>query len=180
MLPGRLQWLCKSCWCSMIWSKAAARKTLYQFPDARCHLRHQQCLDGLVVWGPVVWIFSGILPDHQLKTYSEQLQNKHQNTSNLRSGLFSRNIQDLNHLRDASNTLQRMNKPNGTIEKQGNHQMNQPSTTINNHQKSSNESSFTFKIGWKQPSTTFTTVFRQFAAPCSSNSGQVSTYGGVE
>ena len=40
----------------------------------------------------------------------------HQNTSNLRSGLFGRNIQDLNHLRDASDTTK--NEPNGKIEKQ--------------------------------------------------------------
>lgn len=79
--------VCSTCYLvGCMWSKAAARKTLYQFPDARCHLSHRGDVWMVPRW--IFWpsgsdpsgltIFSGILPDHQLKTYSEELQNKHQ------------------------------------------------------------------------------------------------------
>ena len=177
MLPGRLQ-LCKSCWCSMIRSKAAARKTLYQFPDARCHLRHQQCLDGAKVVFLAQWFGSSRawIPDHQLKTYSEQLQNKHQTNAlkHKQSEIWSFRPQ-YSRFESPSRCL-RYNKEWTEWKnwKTRNHQMNHLSLPFigfickispsrlagNNHQQPSQQCSL-------------------FAGPCSSNSGQVSTYGGV-
>ena len=154
--------VCSACYLigCMIWSKAAARKTLYQFPDARCHLRHRG--EVWMVprwWGSAQWFgssrafFQTTNSKHIQNSYKTNIKQMHQNTSNLRSGLFGRNIQDLNYLRDASDTTK--NEPNGQIEEQ---EIIKWIIFIAIHWLHIMQD-FTFKIGWQQPSTTWTTVF---------------------
>lgn len=173
--------VCSACYLigCMIWSKAAARKTLYQFPDARCHLRHRG--EVWMVprwWGSAQWFgssraFFQTPTQNIFRTVTKQTSNKCIKTQAIWDLVFSAAIFKIWITFEMPPTQQRMNRMDKLKNK-----------------KSSNESSLLPFIGFIlckiSPSRLAGNNHQQpgqqcslFARPCSSNSGQVSTYGGV-